>query len=132
MCHVKLYDSGIPHCISPDLDHMIDIQQILLKSFTAANQQKFSTMGVGDLIIKIPNGVEVLKLHLMDVLYSYEVGYTLVSISHLDELGLLVTFANGYCTIHDADGKIIGHIQQLEKGLYCVIHKEKHAITVTE
>jgi len=132
MCHVKLYDLGTTRHITPDHDHMLNVWSIPPKSFTAANQQKFSTMGVGNLIIKIPNGAEILKLYVTEVLYSPEVGYMLMSIGRLYELGLSMTFADGYCTIHNADGETIGHILQSSKGLYCGIHEGEHAAATME
>jgi len=83
-CRVELYDSGTTCHITPDRDHMLNVWSIPPKLFTAANQQKFSATGVGDLIIEIPNGVEISKLCLTEVLYSPEVGYTLVLIGRLD------------------------------------------------
>ena len=84
MCCIELYDSGTNRHITPDRDHMLNVWSIPPKLFTAANQQKFSATGVGDLIIEIPNGVEISKLCLTEVLYSPEVGYTLVLIGRLD------------------------------------------------
>ena len=49
-------------------------------SFSAANKQKFTASGKGEMIINLPNGVEVSKLRLTEVLYSPEVRYTLVLI----------------------------------------------------
>ena len=49
-------------------------------SFSAANKQKFNASGKGEMVINIPNGIEISQLQLMEVLYSPEVGYMLVSI----------------------------------------------------
>ena len=49
-------------------------------SFSAANKAKFNATGKGEMVIDIPNGVQVSQLRLMEVLYSLEVGYMLVSI----------------------------------------------------
>ena len=68
-------------------------------SFSAANKQKFSASGKGKMVINIPNGVKILQMQLTEVLYSPEVGYTLVSISRLDEKGFSATFGDGKCII---------------------------------
>ena len=60
------------------------------------------------MIVEVPNGYDILCLCLTEVLFSPEVGYTLVLIGCLDELGLLMTFAEGFCTIHRSDGETIG------------------------
>ncbi|THH04628.1 hypothetical protein EW146_g10132 [Bondarzewia mesenterica] len=53
-----------------------------------------------------------------------EVGYTLVSIGQLDELGYSTTFANSECTITDSNGKKVGTVPHTQHGLYQVIHRE--------
>jgi len=131
-CCIELYDSGTTRHITPDRDHMLNVRSIPPKSFTAANQQKFSTTGVGDLIIEIPNGAEISKLCLTEMLYSPEVGYMLVSIGRLDELGLSTMFADGYCTIRDVNGKTIRCIPRSMKGLYHVVHEGEHAAAAME
>ncbi|KIK13223.1 hypothetical protein PISMIDRAFT_119245 [Pisolithus microcarpus 441] len=62
------------------------------------------------------------------------VGYTLVSIGHLDQLGYSVTFADGPCTICSPDDNVIGCVPKTQAGLYCVIHTGTHeeAIATTE
>ena len=45
--------------------------------------------------IDIPNGANIPQLHLMEVLYSPEVGYTLVSLEQLNNNGFLTTFGGG-------------------------------------
>ena len=45
--------------------------------------------------IDIPNGLETSKLQLTEVLYSPEVGYTLVSVGNLDDNRFMVTFGGG-------------------------------------
>jgi len=57
-----------------------------------------------------PNGVETSKLQLTEVLYSPQVGYTLVSIGNLDDKGFTVTFGGGKCVVTGPDGKQIGEI----------------------
>ena len=127
-CQVKLYDSGMTHHISPYCKHFENLIDIPNKLFTTANHQKFIATGVSNMIIEVPNGYDISRLHLTEVLFSPEVGYTLASIGRLDELGLLIMFAEGFCTIHRSDGETIGQIPCTSKGLYCVIHKQETAV----
>ena len=131
-CQVKLYDSGTTHHISPYHKHFENLVDIPDKFFTATNCQKFVMTRVGDMIVEVLNGYNVSKLHLTKVLFLLEVGYTLVSIGRLDELGLSMTFAEGFCTIKGSDGKTIGRIPHTSKGLYCVVHEHETANAAAE
>jgi len=62
-------------------------------------------VGKGELVVDIPNGADTSKLRLTEVLYSPEVGYTLVSVGHLDENGFSANFSGGKCTITGPDGE---------------------------
>ncbi|KZT18200.1 hypothetical protein NEOLEDRAFT_1195111, partial [Neolentinus lepideus HHB14362 ss-1] len=70
-----------------------------------------------------PNGVDLSKLRLTEVLYSLEIGYTLISVGRLDEAGYSMMFGQGRCVIRDEDGEVISEIPRSSKGLYHVIHK---------
>ena len=94
---MELYDSGATRHISLYRDSFETYSDIAPKPFTAANKQVFSTTGMGDMIVEVPNGYNVSHLCLTEVLFSREVGYTLVSIGRLDELGFSTTFAEGFC-----------------------------------
>ncbi|KIK84331.1 hypothetical protein PAXRUDRAFT_94975, partial [Paxillus rubicundulus Ve08.2h10] len=88
----ELYDLGSTWHISPYHDNFESFATILLKPFLAANKQRFNAIGIGEMVIDVPNSFDVSQLRLTEVLFSPEVGYTLVSIGHLDELGYSVTF----------------------------------------
>lgn len=92
--HIELYDSGSTRHISPFKERFESLSTIPPKSFTAANKQSFHA----------------------------EVGYTLVSIGRLDELGYSATFADGKCTLCDSAEEIVGQIPRTSKGLYRVVH----------
>jgi len=119
---VELYDSGSMHHISPYKDKFTSLTDIPPKSFSAANKQSFNATAVGDLVIDVPNGYDTTKLTLTEVLFSPAVGYTLVSIGCLDQLGYSVTFADGTCTIRSPDDDVIGRVPKSQAGLYRVIH----------
>jgi hypothetical protein len=119
----ELYDSGCTRHISPyrkDFESFVEIPPM---SFSAANKGKFSALGKGEMVIDVPNGVEVSQLRLTEVLYSPEVGYTLVSIGRLDEKGFTATFGDGKCIIRGLDDECVGSIQKNRRGLYKVEHE---------
>ena len=123
---VELYDSGSTWHISPYKDKFVSLTAILLKTFTAANKQSFNATVIGDLVINMPNGCDVTKLRLTEVLYLPVVGYALVSIGCLDQLGYSVTFADGTCTIRSPDDNVIRCVPKSHTGLYHVIHTGAH------
>jgi hypothetical protein len=120
---VEVYDSGRMRHITPYRDDVVNFIKISLKSFQAANQQNFTTVGIGEMIVDVPNSINISQLKLTKVLYSPEVGYILVSISCLDENGFLVTFANGKYMIQGPKGESVGAIQKMGRGLYRVTHE---------
>ena len=119
--HMELYNSSITCHISPYCNDFKSFANIPPKLFTAVNKQVFSAAGMGNMVVEMLNGCKFSHLHLTKVLYSKEVGYMLMSISHLDELGLSTTSTDGFGTIQGIDGKMIGHIQWSTKGLYHVV-----------
>jgi hypothetical protein len=92
-------------------------------SFSAANKQKFKASEKGEMVIDVPNGIEVSQLRLTEVLYSPEVGYMLVSIGRLDENGFSATFGDGKCVIRGPDDECVGNILKNKRGLYKVEHE---------
>ena len=118
----ELYDSGTTRHISPYRNMFNNFVNIAPKSLNAANKQRFAAVGQGDLVIEVPNGIDVSKLQLTKVLFSPEVGYTLVSIGKLDKQGYKFLFGDGKMTMHDRDGETIGEVLKTEKGVYKVIH----------
>jgi len=76
----EVYDSGCTSHISPYRNNLKNFIEISPKSFQAANKQDFQAVGKGEMVIDLLNGANILQLHLMEVLYAPEVGYTLVSI----------------------------------------------------
>ncbi|KAG2058044.1 hypothetical protein BDR06DRAFT_850335, partial [Suillus hirtellus] len=61
---VKLYDLGTTHHISPYKARFKTLSPIPPKPFVAANKQCFSATAMGELVIKVPNGVDSSKLRL--------------------------------------------------------------------
>jgi hypothetical protein len=120
---IELYDSGSTQHLSPYRDQFTSYRDIPPRPFTAANQQTFNATGTGDMVIEVPDGVDTSKLALTEVLYSPEIGYTLISVGRLDDAGLSATFGQGKCEILGSDGERIGAIPKSGKGLYRVVHE---------
>ena len=75
------------------------------------------------MVIEVPCGLDTSKMTLTEVLYSPEIGYTLISVGRLDVAGFTTTFGQGRCEIHNADGDLVGSIPKSAKGLYRVVHE---------
>jgi hypothetical protein len=82
--------------------------------------------------VNVHNGIDTSKLQLTEVLYSSEVGYTLVSIGNLDDKGFTTTFSGGKCVITGLDGVKVGEIPKNHKGLYCIEHSFETAEIAVE
>jgi hypothetical protein len=82
---IKLFNSGASCHISPYHDAFTKFESIPPHPLCAANKEMFCASGKGEIILDLLNGVNTSQLCLTEVLYSPEVGYTLVSIRCLDE-----------------------------------------------
>ena len=105
-----LYDSGASHHMSPCRGDFVNFREIPMKSLTVANSESFVATGTGDMIITTPHGEERIKIQLTHILYTPAVGFTLVSIGHIDDTGFYSTFGGGQCEIRAPDGRLIGKI----------------------
>jgi len=106
----EIYDSGCSKHLTPYRDALENFIEIPPKSFRAANKQNMTAVGMGEMTINVPDGADVSQLKLTEVLYSPEVGYTLVSVGRLDEKGFEVTFSGGKCTIKGPNGERVGAV----------------------
>ena len=128
----ELYDSGCTQYISPYRVDFETFEDITPKSFKAANKQSFSAIGKGKMVINVPDSADISQLRLTEVLYSPEVGYTLVSIGKLDDLSFEIRFKDGKCTIEGPNGKRIGAVPKVGKGLYRHQHEQDKAQVAAE
>ncbi len=119
----ELYDSGCTRHISPYREDFNSFQSVPPKAFRAANTQKFSAAGKGEMCIDVLNGANASNLQLTEVMYSPEVGYTLISVGRLDDLGFELTFGGGKCIIRAPDGEVVGVVPKDDGGLYRVRHE---------
>lgn len=74
------------------------------------------------MVIEVPNGMNTSKMRVTEVLYSPEIGYTLISVGRLDKARFSLMFGQGECQISAPDGVKVGSVPQSAKGLYRVIH----------
>jgi hypothetical protein len=65
---IELINSGCTHHISPYREDFTSFEEIPPRSFQAANKQRFSTVGMGELTIDLPDGADGSKLALTEVL----------------------------------------------------------------
>ena len=121
---VEMYDSGCTNHISPYRDQFQNLVKITPRIFKAANQQHFSAIGKGDLLVNIPDGNSYSRLRLQNVLFSPNVAYTLVSIGRLDEAGFTTLFGRGKCVLSGPDGTAIGEVARSPHRVYKVVHEE--------
>ncbi|KZV59039.1 hypothetical protein PENSPDRAFT_557347, partial [Peniophora sp. CONT] len=83
--------------LSPYRDEFTTFRTIAPKVFRSASKHNFDATGAGEVTLDIPDGTQSSQLQLNEVLFSPEVGYTLVSIGRLDQLGYTLTFGGGKC-----------------------------------
>src|SRR6202522_3449770 len=128
----ELYDSDCTNHISPYKSQFENFQFTTPRHFRAANTQTFSTTGTGELVVDVPNGSGQTQLRLQGVLYSAEVGYTLVSIGRLDEAGFTVSFGGGKCVLVGEDGVEVGVVPKTSTRVYRVDHEQAVANAAEE
>lgn len=68
----ELYDSGCTNHILPYKKQFQNFEDIVPRHFHAVNKQSFSTIGKGDLVIDIPNGIETSQLCSIDMMLSLQ------------------------------------------------------------
>jgi hypothetical protein len=75
-----------------------------------ADGRSLSTVGMGDLHIELPNGLEKMKTVFRNAVHAPGMAFTLISISKLDKAGFLVTFNKGMCTIKNHKSNTVATI----------------------
>ena len=75
---------------------------------------------MGNVVIKLPNGVKCTKFLLKDTIYTPDMAFTLISVSCLDEVNGLAIFSGGICTIKSVAGHIVATIPCAD-GLYHIL-----------
>lgn len=119
--HLDVYDSGASDHMSPFRDSFLSFRETAPRALNAANQHVFQAVGVGDMVIDVPNGPAHTQIHLTRVLYTPALTFNLVSIGRIDDTGYTTTFSRGWCIIADCDGQTVSVIEKT-RGLYLVPH----------
>src|SRR5882762_373820 len=88
-------------------------------------------IGMGDMVVDVPNTSGTTEITLKDVLYSPGVGYTLLSVGRLDECGYTLSFGGGKCKIHSPSGELVGTVPRTSQGLYKMIHDNDEELANT-
>ena len=70
------------------------------------------------MVIDVPNGVRTSQLKLTEVLYSPDVGYTLMAAGQLDDAGFTVTYANGKWIMQEQNEQQASIVVKSGQGLY--------------
>jgi len=90
----------------------------------------------GELVVDLSNGNGgTTQLQLTNILYSMEVGYTLVSVGKLDNASFTATISGQKCTIRRQDGginEVVEVVQNTLSGVYKVEQEEGIASAAEE
>ena len=97
----ELYDSSASCHMTPLHNHFITYQEILPCPIMVVDKRMFYVIGIGDVIIEVPNGESSTLIRLKNALHALDMGATIVSISHIAKAGFLVCFEGQSCKIKD-------------------------------
>jgi hypothetical protein len=114
----ELFYSRASRHMSPFRESFITYRQIEARPITAANKNVFHAIGIGDVIIKVPNGATTSMILLRDVLHAPDLALTLVSIGRIVQVGYSAEFNQDKCVIRKCDGSTIGNIPAGLNGLF--------------
>ena len=116
----ELYNSGASRHMSPLCDCFVTYQEIPPHPITVVDKRVFYTIGIGDVVIDIPNGESSTLIRLKDALHAPDMGATIVSISRITKAGFSVCFEAQSCKIKDSHDKVISVIPASNNSLYKV------------
>lgn len=124
---MEIYDSGATKHMTPYRDQLLNYRQIPKRMVKAAGKSHFAAYGIGDMVLRVPNGPAWGTLNVSDVLYAPAMGSTLISTGRLDDNGYWSTFGGGKCVIKDRSGKVVADIAKTG-ALYKVYQDGDHAL----
>jgi hypothetical protein len=114
----EVWDSRASRHLTSCRERLWNYVAIKPRDFKSANGGSFETIGKGDMLLKVPGPRNTtLEVVVQDVLYSPNVGVTLIAISKVACSGRLVVFTEKECQILNGKGKVMGVIPQ-SNGLY--------------
>jgi hypothetical protein len=109
-----IIDSGASWHFTLDRDHLINYQPIQNKPITTADGRRFDAVGMGDILITLPNGGSMTKAILKKAIYSPGLAFTLISINSLDEAKCQALFSGRKCTIRNHTGQTMAKIHKIK------------------
>jgi hypothetical protein len=119
----ELYDLGASHHMSPYCKQFITYHEISARPITAANNEVFHAISMGDLEIQVPNGKASTKVLLKDALHASDLCLMVVSIGCIIKAGYDMEFIDGHCNIkRGPDDPIIGQIPVTQNRLFRTEH----------
>ena len=120
----EMFDSGASRHMSPFRTSFVTYRSIEARPITAANKNVFHAIGIGDLIIKVPNGAKTSKILLRDAFHAPDLALTIVSVGRILDAGYSVEFDTNTktCYLRKADGTVIGNIPKGVNGLFKLDH----------
>ena len=114
---MELFDSGASRHMTGHRKRLTNFTEIEARPITAADKRTFNVTGKGDMYIDVPNGSETSRILLRDVLYSPNMGVTLVSIGKITDAGCTALFHGSSCRIFDSSRTLLAEIPK-QYGLY--------------
>jgi len=136
---VELYDTGASCHVSPYEDEFVTYKCITACPITMANNFVFHAVGIGDMIVQIPNrDMSTTMVTLKDVLYTPQSHFTIISISYLAKSGYTAKFGRKHRIIQkiaddnddDVDGKVVGQIPKGPNHLYKIEHPSAYNLQI--
>jgi hypothetical protein len=120
----EMFDSGASRHMSPFRTSFVTYQSIEARPITAANKNVFHAIGIGDFMIKVPNGTKTTKILLCDAFNAPDLALTIVSVGRILDAGYSVEFDTNtkMCYLRKADGTVIGNIPKGINGLFKLDH----------
>jgi hypothetical protein len=125
----ELYESGASRHMSPYRHRFENYKPIEGKAITAGDKQLFQAIGVGDSLIKIPNGKGTAIIRLKHVLHAPDLGLTLVSTSSTGAAVYSSLCRGVYYRKFDPKQRLIGAVR-VKNGLYQVDHESEPKVMV--
>jgi hypothetical protein len=107
--NTEIYDSGASRHITPYKERFINYEPIV-RDFKSVDHGNFQAIGKRGMLLKVLGSQNTtLEVLLKDVLYSPQVGVTLIAISKVAQHGRSVVFTERYGKVLSSKGKVLGN-----------------------
>lgn len=125
----EIFNSGALRHMSLFRKSFITFEPIDTRTIIAVNKHIFHATGMGDIEIQMLKSATMSKIVLCNVLYTPDMGLTVVSISCIMKASYKVEFDNNSCVVKKKpEMKIVGHIAESPNSLFKVEHALAAAI----